>query len=118
MYETPAPKALRAFMAEKNITGADLAALAGVSLRTARSWIKSADNKAARSIPWAAWTLILILTGKQSPETVFAQISAWKKEQMERNLYEREKGGQPPKTGAADEPDGVRPSPLPLKRKN
>ena len=97
MYEIPAPEEIKFFMAESNLTGADIAALAGVKPRAARRWVAPMDQKGAAPIPWAAWALIQILTGKQKPDEILKKINEWKKEGIGRGLYERGNAGRPPK---------------------
>ena len=99
MYETPTPEEIKAFMAENNLTGADIAALAGVNPRTARHWVTPPDLKSARAIPWAAWAMILLLTGKKTKDDFLQLIDGWKKEKIGRGLFERGTAGRPPKEG-------------------
>jgi hypothetical protein len=97
MYETPTPEEIKKFMVENNLTGADMAALSGVKPRAARRWVAPADQKGAAPIPWAAWALIQILTGKASKNECLKKISAWKAESVGRKLFERGTAGRPPK---------------------
>jgi hypothetical protein len=99
LYEVPSPEEIKVFMDENNLTGADIAALTGVDARTARRWVAPANQKGARVIPWAAWTLILILTGKTSKKELLKLINQWKTKKTGRKLFERGTGGRPPKTG-------------------
>ena len=99
MYDTPAPEELKRFMIDNNLTGADIAALAGVTPRAARRWVEPAEQKGSRPIPWAAWTMILLLTGKKTKEEIEKQVDKWKKEKTSRGLYERGTAGRPPKEG-------------------
>jgi hypothetical protein len=96
MYETPSPKELREFMAENRLTGADIAALAGVTPRSARRWVEPPDQRGARGIPWAAWVIIQILTGKIKKEDLVKKVDRWKKEKLGRGLLERGNAGRPP----------------------
>ena len=66
--------------------------------RAARRWVAPIDQKGAAPIPWAAWALIQILTGKQKPDEILKKINEWKKEGIGRGLYERGKAGRPPKS--------------------
>jgi hypothetical protein len=98
MYEIPTPEEIKKFMVEHDLTGVDMAALSGVNPRTARRWVAPADQKGAIPIPWAAWALIQILTGKISKNEYLKEISAWKAESTGRKLFERGTVGRPPKT--------------------
>jgi hypothetical protein len=98
MYEIPTPEEIKDFMVENDLTGADMAALSGVNPRAARRWVAPADQKGARPIPWAAWALIQILTGKTSKNECLKKISAWKTESTGWKLFERGTAGRPPKT--------------------
>jgi hypothetical protein len=97
MYEIPTPEEIKEFMVENNLTGADMAALSGVKPRAARRWVAPVDQKGAAPIPWAAWALIQILTGKVSKSEYLKKISAWKAESIGRKLFERGNAGRPPK---------------------
>jgi uncharacterized membrane-anchored protein len=97
MYKVPNPEEIKIFMDENDLTGADIAALAGVDARTARRWVAPANQKGARVIPWAAWTLILVLTGKTSKKELLKLIDQWKAEKIGRGLFKRGKTGRPPK---------------------
>jgi hypothetical protein len=94
LYDIPAPEELRKFMAENNLTGADMAALTGVSARTARRWVVPSGQKGSVPIPWAAWAMVLILTGKKTKEEFLKQINAWKSEKIGLGLFERGKPGR------------------------
>jgi hypothetical protein len=98
MYEIPTPEAIKEFMVENELTGADMAALTGVKPRTARRWVAPASQKNAAPIPWAAWALIQLLTGKASKNECLKKINAWKAESTGRKLFERGTAGRPPKT--------------------
>jgi hypothetical protein len=104
MYETPTPDELKTFMYQNNLTGVDIAALAGVSPRTARRWVSPTDYKDARPIPWADWILILLLTGKTDIKSVFENINKWKKEKTGRVVSERGIGGRPVEGVGNDDP--------------
>jgi hypothetical protein len=95
MYDVPSPEEIRAFMIENALTGADMAALTGVESRTARRWVAPADQKGAIPIPWAAWALIGILTGKTTRADLLERISQWKADRTGRKLYERGPAGRP-----------------------
>jgi hypothetical protein len=69
------------------------------SVRRSLSWAKNG----AAPIPWAAWALIQILTGKVSKDEYLKKISAWKAESMGRKLFERGNAGRPPKTESKKE---------------
>jgi hypothetical protein len=97
MYETPTPEEFKDFILKNNLTGADISALTGVNARTARRWIQPVDQKGAISIPWAAWALILILTGKIPKDDFLKMIDKWKEEKTSRGLFERGNAGRPPK---------------------
>jgi hypothetical protein len=97
MYETPTPHELKKFMGEHNLTGADIAALAGVTPRAARRWVEPANQKGSRPIPWAAWIMILLLTGKATVKDIKENVNQWKKEKIGRGLFERGTAGRPPK---------------------
>ena len=97
MYEIPGPDEIKKFMADNNLTGADLAALAGVKSRTARSWVAPPGSKSAREIPWAAWMMILILTGKKTKKDVFKMVDDWKRQVKGRGIFERGAAGRPVK---------------------
>lgn len=97
MYETPTPEQLKEFMQKNNLTGADIAALTGVNARTARRWVAPADQKGARPIPWMAWAMIQMLTGKTAKEEFLKLIDQWKAEKIGRGLFERGNAGRPPK---------------------
>jgi len=99
MYEIPGPEELKKFMVENNLTGADLAALTGVKPRSARQWVSPPEKKSARAIPWAAWAMILILTGKKTKDEIFSLIDGWKRETKGRGLFERGAVGRPAKEG-------------------
>jgi hypothetical protein len=96
MYETPTPEQLKIFMVENNLTGADIAALTGVKPRAARRWVAPVNQKGAAPIPWAAWVLILLLTGKAKKDDLLKKIEAWKSEQTGRGIFERGRAGRPP----------------------
>jgi hypothetical protein len=102
MYETPTPEELKKFMGSNNLTGADIAALAGVTPRAARRWVEPANQKGSRPIPWAAWGMVLILTGKKTKNDFLKLIDKWKKEKIGRGLFERGNAGRPPKEGKDD----------------
>jgi len=97
MYDTPTPEELKKFMADNNLTGADLSALTGVNDRSARRWVQPPKHKGAAPIPWAAWAVILILTGKKTKQEIIKLVSQWKKEKKGRGLYERGNAGRPKK---------------------
>jgi len=98
MYEIPSSDELRKFMNENNMTGADLAALTGVKPRTARQWVAPIGSKSFCKIPWAAWAILLILTGKTNKKELLKQVDAWKREIKGLGLYERGTAGRPAKT--------------------
>jgi len=95
MYETPSPEELKKFMVDNNLTGADVAALAGVSARTARHWIEPVNTKGWRSMPWAAWAMILLLTGKKTVDEILKTVDNWKRETRGWGLFERGPAGRP-----------------------
>jgi hypothetical protein len=97
MYEIPTPEELKKFMADNNLTGADIAALTGVSPRAARRWVAPVSQKGSRVIPWAAWAMILLLTGKKSIDYFLRVIDKWKKKEAGRGLFERGNAGRPPR---------------------
>jgi uncharacterized membrane-anchored protein len=103
MYEVPSPEEIKIFMDENDLTGADIAALTGVDARTARRWVAPANQKGARVIPWAAWTLILILTGKTTKKELLKLIDQWKAEKIGRGLFKRGVAGRPPKLEGKNE---------------
>ena len=82
-------------MAENNLTGADIAALAGVKPRTARCWIQPCNQSGARAIPWAAWAMIQLLTNKKSKDDFLHLINSCKKEAGGRGLFEKGIVGRP-----------------------
>ena len=96
-YKTPSPEELKKFMIDNNLTGADLAALAGVSPRAARRWVEPESQKGSRLIPWAAWGMIQLLTGKKTKEDFLKMINKWKNKTTGRGLFERGAAGRPPK---------------------
>jgi hypothetical protein len=102
VYEIPGPGELKKFMVENNLTGADVAALTGVTPRAARRWVQSAESKGARPIPWAVWAIMQIFTGKKKPKDYLTLIDGWKREGIGRGLYERGTAGRPPKEGKDD----------------
>jgi len=97
MYETPSPEEIRKFMQENELTGADLAALSGVSPRAARRWVEPENQKGRRAIPWAAWMMILILTGKKTKKEVFEMVDNWKRAEKGYGIFERGTAGRPAK---------------------
>jgi len=97
MYEIPGPDEIRKFMFDNNLTGADIAALAGVKSRTARSWVAPPGSKSAREVPWAAWMMILLLTGKTTKKDIFKMVDNWKRETKGRGIFERDPRGRPVK---------------------
>ena len=97
MYETPSPEEIRKFMQENELTGADLAALSGVKPRTARQWVAPLGSKSFCKIPWAAWMMILILTGKKTKKEVFEMVDNWKRAEKGRGIFERGTAGRPAK---------------------
>jgi hypothetical protein len=99
MYDIPGPDELKRFMIDNNLTGADLAALTGVKPRSARQWVAPPGSKSARAIPWAAWAMILILTGKKTKDEIFKLVDGWKKEIKGWGLFERGTAGRPVKEG-------------------
>jgi hypothetical protein len=99
MYEIPTPEELKKFMADNNLTGGDIAALTGVSPRAARRWVAPVSQKGSRTIPWAAWAMILLLTGKKSIDYFLKLVDKWKKKEAERGLFERGVAGRPQKEG-------------------
>ena len=100
MYEIPTPEDFKKYMVDNNLTGADISALTGVNSRTARRWIQPVHHKGASPIPWAAWAMIELLTGKKTKEDFLKLIDQWKKDDIGRGLFEKGRGGRPPK------PDG------------
>jgi hypothetical protein len=78
MYELPSPEGFKNFLKENNLTAARAAALTGVNLRTVQRWTAPAGQKGARTIPWAAWALIRILTGNLDTATLLLAIEAEK----------------------------------------
>jgi len=102
MYEVPGPDELRKFMFSNDLTGADIAALSGVTPRAARRWVEPVNTKGWRPIPWAAWAMILILTGQKTKDEIFSLVDGWKKEIRGRGLFERGVAGRPPKEGKND----------------
>jgi len=99
MYETPRPEEIKKFMVKKNLTGADISALAGVNPRTVRRWVQPENHKGAAPIPWAAWAILQILTGEKTKDDYLKLINKWKKEGIGRGLFERGVAGRPPKEG-------------------
>ena len=97
VYEIPSPDELRKFMNENNMTGADLAALTGVKPRSARQWVSPPGSKSSRAIPWAAWAILLILTGKKTKKEVFKMVDDWKRTEKGRGIFERGTAGRPAK---------------------
>lgn len=97
MYEIPTPDELKKFMIENNLTGADVAALSGVTPRAARRWVEPAGTKGWRPIPWAAWAMVLMLTEKKTKDEIFNLVDGWKKEIKGRGLFERGTAGRPAK---------------------
>jgi hypothetical protein len=97
IYKIPTPEALRSFMAENKLTGADIAHLTGVHSRTARRWIQPSDQKGAIPIPWASWALILILLKKMKHNDLLTAISQWKQEKEGRGLFVHSAAGRPVK---------------------
>ena len=97
MYETPTPENLRSFMAENNLAGADVAALAGVSARAARQWLEPVNQNGFRHIPWATWALVNLLLGKTDKKKLLKEIDQWKRKTNGRGLFERGIGGRPPR---------------------
>jgi len=97
MYEIPSSDELRKFMNENNMTGADLAALTGVKPRSARQWVAPPGSKSWRAIPWAAWAILQILTGKITKKDLLKQVDTWKREIKGLGLYERGAAGRPAK---------------------
>jgi hypothetical protein len=102
LYDTPTPDELRQFMIDNSLTGADIAALSGVTPRAARRWVEPLNTKGWRPIPWAAWAMIQILTGKKTKNDIFKMVDGWKRETKGLGLFERGVAGRPPK-GEADE---------------
>jgi len=99
MYETPRPEEIKKFMVDNNLTGADVAALTGVKPRAARRWVQPENHKGAAPIPWAAWAMLQILTGKKTKDDFLKIIDKWKKKEIGRGLFERGAAGRPPKEG-------------------
>jgi uncharacterized membrane-anchored protein len=97
MYEVPSPDELRQFMIENSLTGADIAALSGVTPRAARRWVEPLDTKGFRPIPWAAWAIIQILTGKKKKDDILKLVDTWKRQAKGIGLFERGAAGRPPK---------------------
>jgi hypothetical protein len=95
MYEVPSPEEIKKFMIENDLTGADMAALSGVKPRAARRWVAPVESKGAAAIPWAAWALIQILTGKTKKTDLLKLIGKWKKEETGFGLFERGVAGRP-----------------------
>jgi hypothetical protein len=93
-YELPSPEEIKGFMTENNLTGIDMAALAGVSPRAIRHWVSPA-GKGNRSIPWSAWALILVLTGKIKKAELVKLIDQWKKEKTGIRLFKHGCPGKP-----------------------
>jgi hypothetical protein len=81
MYEIPTPEEFKAYLKAHNLTGERAAAYTGVHLRSLQRWIAPAEQKGARTIPWAAWTLIRLLTGDITPKTLLKQIETEIKEE-------------------------------------
>jgi hypothetical protein len=76
MYNTPNPEELRDFLRRHEFTGADAARLVGVGPRTVRHWTAPPTQSNARSIPWAAWTLLRLYTGEMTLEEYRQAIAA------------------------------------------
>ena len=68
MYEVPNPDAFREWLRENGITGAEAGRIVGVDSRAVRRWTAPPDQSGARSIPWAAWTLLRLYTGEMTLE--------------------------------------------------
>jgi hypothetical protein len=102
VYEVPPPADLKQFMADNNLTGADIAALTGVKPRSARQWVAPPGSKSYRAIPWAAWAMILILTGKKTKDEVFKMVDDWKREIKGWGIFEKGVAGRPLKEGRDD----------------
>jgi len=94
LYEVPSPEEIKDFMAANNLTGIDIAALAGVSPRAVRHWLSPA-GKGKRSIPWSAWALILLLTGKIKKTELVKSINQRKKEKTGIALFKHGRPGRP-----------------------
>ena len=94
MYEVPAPEELKSFVIENKLTGADIAAMTGVSPRAVRHWLAPA-GKGNRAIPWTAWALILLLTGKIKKTELVKSINQWKKEKTGIALFKHGRPGRP-----------------------
>jgi hypothetical protein len=97
MYEIPGPEQLKEFMTENDLTGDDIAAMTGVNSRAARRWVAPAGQKGARFIPWAAWALIQILTGKKKRSEFIKEINQWKEEKTGYRLFKHGNAGRPRK---------------------
>ena len=74
LYEIPDPEEFKGYLKKKDLTAARAAAFTGVNLRTVQRWVAPAGQKGARTIPWAAWTLIRILAGDIDPAELENQI--------------------------------------------
>ncbi len=46
-----------------------VALLVGVSVSTVKKWSLSEDSKGHRSIPYSAWSLLLVFAGRKYPES-------------------------------------------------
>lgn len=95
MYETPTPEELKAYMEIQELTYADIAAMSGVSLRTAQRWTQPRESKEAKAIPWAAWAMVMLLSGMTTEPLLYKVVDDWKKTSTGRGLKERSPTGRP-----------------------
>jgi hypothetical protein len=51
-----------------DFTGSEISTMLGVDARTIRRWIQDENDSGYRAIPYPAWRLFLILTGKVPAE--------------------------------------------------
>ncbi|MDC0948186.1 hypothetical protein OAS86_02425 [Gammaproteobacteria bacterium] len=71
--ENPTHEDVRSVIAETGLTSAEIARrlrLGNQGGRTVRRWQQHPDDKGASRIPWAVWAWLLVIAGRETPETL------------------------------------------------
>lgn len=63
-YQPPTPEDLRLLVQRSGKTGDQIAAMVGVAGRTVRKWQSPINTSNHTAIPYSAWRLLLIETGR------------------------------------------------------
>jgi DNA-binding transcriptional regulator YiaG len=71
LYTQPSPEEIRALLKKYELTGSRAGQLVGVGSRAVRRW-----TGGERPMPWAAWTLLRLLTGDTTVVDVMTRIGS------------------------------------------